>query len=133
VFEVRLGRFVGHIDAVAVNVEFPAVVNATQAALFVATEEETRAAMRTVLIEKADLAVRVAESDQVFAKDAKSNGVRIGRWQLGRKQRRQPEAAKELAHGRTWPGATQKVVLCLTQHACLPVLGDSLPLRQASD
>ena len=64
--KIRLGRLVGHVDAVARGVELPAVVHAAQAALFVAAEEQRGAAMRAVLGHQANLTVGVAEADQVL-------------------------------------------------------------------
>src|ERR1700722_11157707 len=54
--EERVRRLRRHVDAGAVAIELPAVVNAPQAALFVAAEEHRRAAMRAKCIEQADLA-----------------------------------------------------------------------------
>src|SRR5262249_22938045 len=45
-FKVALGRFGRHVDAVAGDIKFPAVVDAADAALFVASEVEGGAAMR---------------------------------------------------------------------------------------
>src|ERR1700730_2877184 len=48
VSEIALGRLVGHVDARAVHIEFPAVVHTPQAGFLVATEEQRRATMWTV-------------------------------------------------------------------------------------
>ena len=58
----RLG-FVHLLDAAAVGGEFPAVVDAAQPALFVASEPQGGAAMRAILVDEADLAVAVAKCD----------------------------------------------------------------------
>src|SRR4051794_19790372 len=68
--EVGLGWFVGHVDARAVNSELPAVVHASEAGLFVATEEQRRSAMRAVVLDQSNLTVRGAKADQIFAEQA---------------------------------------------------------------
>ncbi len=63
------GRLARQIDAFAGGVEFPAVINAAQAAFLVAAEEQRRAAMRAVRIDQADGAVRIAKGDEVLAEE----------------------------------------------------------------
>ena len=65
---VAFGR-VRHVDALAVDVELPAVVDAAQAVLVVAAEEHRRAAVRAVRIDQADAAVGVTEGDEVLVED----------------------------------------------------------------
>jgi hypothetical protein len=57
----RLRRRGRQVDAVAVNVEFPAVKGAANAALLVAAEIEAGAAMRAVRLDDADAAIGGAE------------------------------------------------------------------------
>src|SRR3972149_4343450 len=109
--EVRLRRLRGHVDAVAFRVELPAVVDAAQAALLVAAEEEAGAPVRAGLRDEADAAVRVAEGDEILAQDADADGRAVRRRQLGRQEQRQPEAAEERAHGRAGAGAGEKLVV----------------------
>jgi len=80
--EVRLGWFVGHVDAVAVGVEFPAVIDAAQAALFVAPEKQRGATVRAVLVHQADFAIAIAEGDQLFAEQKYAQRVRVRRRKL---------------------------------------------------
>ena len=79
-FEVGLRRLVRHVDAVAVDVELPAVVDAAQAGFFIAAEEQRRAPMRAVALDQAGLAVGVAEADQLLAEQhyPQRIGVRFG-------------------------------------------------------
>jgi hypothetical protein len=58
------------------------VVGAAQARLFVAAEEQRRAAVRAVVLDKADVAGGVSESDQLFAEKENADGVRVRLWQL---------------------------------------------------
>ena len=53
-FEIGLGWFVWHVDAVAVDIELPAVVHAAKAGFLVSSEEERSAAMWTVVLNEAD-------------------------------------------------------------------------------
>ena len=70
VFKRATRRFRRRVENVAAHVHFPAVVNAAQAALFVAAEEKRRAAVRTVLVEQTDPALAVAKGDEVFTEQA---------------------------------------------------------------
>ena len=99
--EVAVGRLAGHVDALAGGVELPAVVDAAQAALLVATEEQRRAAVRTERADHADLAVGVAEGDQVFAQGARANRVAV---RLAAARPRAAPAARNAA--RTRPSAS---------------------------
>ena len=53
----RARRLGGHVDDIAFDVEFPAVVQAAQAAFLVAPEGERGAAMQAVLAQDAELFV----------------------------------------------------------------------------
>ena len=76
--EVLVRRQVGHLQAIAGGVELPAVIDAAQAALFIATEEQRGAAVRAAMIEDADAARAVAEGDQPFAKQHQAQRIAIG-------------------------------------------------------
>ena len=69
---VLVGRFwrrCREIDAVAVDVELPAMEGTAQATFLVAAVIETSAAMRAVRFDDADATVAVAERQQVLAQD----------------------------------------------------------------
>src|SRR6516165_4130805 len=55
------------IDAVAVHVELPAVIDAAQTRLFVAPEPQRGAPMRAELIDQADAPLAVAKTDELLA------------------------------------------------------------------
>jgi hypothetical protein len=107
----RAGRLGGHVDDVAVDVEFPAVIEAAQAALLVATEDQRCTAMQAELGEHAQLAVRIAEDDQVFAQEPGADRRAVLLRDLVREADRQPVAAHDAAHGRVALDAAQQVVL----------------------
>ena len=67
VFCIEIGIGGRHVDASAVGVEFPAVIDAADAAFLVAAEPEIGAAVRTILIDDADHASGVAKGQQLLA------------------------------------------------------------------
>ena len=107
------GRFGRHVDAGAVAVELPAVIDAAQPALFVAAEEHRRAAMRTVRGDEADDAVRIAKRDQVFAEQAHARGRTVAFGHFFREQRREPVAAEQVAHRRAGSDSGEAFVIGL--------------------
>jgi hypothetical protein len=113
VLEVALGRLGGHIDAGAGRVELPAVVDAAQTGLFVASEEQRCAAVGTGLREESDLAVRVAECDEVLAEEAYAERRAVRLRHFARQQRRCPVAAQQVAHHRAGADLREELVLFL--------------------
>ena len=69
---------VRHVEAVAFDIEFPAVIGAANAFLLVAAEEQRGAAMRAAMIEDADTAQAVANRDQFFAEQHQPQRRAIG-------------------------------------------------------
>ena len=68
----------GLIQDVALNVEFPAVIEAAQAALLIASEGERSAAVHAAFGEYAEPPLRVAEDDEVFAQHAGADRRAVG-------------------------------------------------------
>ena len=68
-FGVEVGIGGRHVDAAAVGVELPAVIDAADAAFLVASKPEIGAAMRAILIDDADNTAGVAEGEQFLAHD----------------------------------------------------------------
>src|SRR5690348_12741756 len=93
------------------DVEFPAMVDAANAALLIATEVKRGAAVRTVSLDDADFVVGVAKGDQILAEQAQANGRAIWIGQLVTQHRGQPEAAKQFAHRRSRPDTTREFVV----------------------
>ena len=98
VLEVVLRRLVQHVDAVAGHVELPAVIDAAQAALLVAAEVQRDAAVRAELVDQPDLAVGVAERDQVLAEQPHAHRRAVGLGDLAREQRGDPIPPHRVAH-----------------------------------
>jgi hypothetical protein len=55
------------IDAIAVNVELPPVIDAAQAGLLVASEPQRGPAMRAKLVDEANAALAVTKAYEAFA------------------------------------------------------------------
>ena len=72
------GRHVGQINRLAGHVEFPAVIDAAQAAFLVASEKHVGPAMRTAPVEQADAALGVPEGDQLFAHHIDAKRFAVG-------------------------------------------------------
>src|SRR5215471_17757705 len=76
---------VGHVDASAVDIKFPAVIDASKTTLFVATPEEARPPVSTELIQQTGPAGRVTKGDQIFTEQANPHRPAIGRRKFGHK------------------------------------------------
>ena len=115
---LRLRR---HVDDIAFGIELPAVIEAAQAAFLVAAEGERSLAVRTGLAEQAELAVAVAERDELLAeKLQRCTGAPSGVATCSDRQRRHPVAAHQPAHRRIALDATQQLVFRLRQHGRSP-------------
>src|SRR5207302_11509683 len=91
-------------------------IDAAQAGLFVAAEEQRGTAMRAVVLKQPDVAVRVAKADQLLAEQQDAQGVRVRGRHLRRQHCRYPVLAHEVAHRRAWPDSGDQLVLFLLQH-----------------
>src|SRR5215207_6141937 len=65
--KVVIARLARKVDAVTFDVELPAVIDAAQPGLLIASQEQRRRAVRALLTEETDAALAVAEHDQPFA------------------------------------------------------------------
>src|SRR6202011_674673 len=91
-------RDVRHLQAVAVNIELPAVIDAAHAARLVAAEEQRGAAVRATLVHHADAARGlIAERDQLFTEQQQLERLAAG-LELARFGRRDPVLAHQLTH-----------------------------------
>jgi hypothetical protein len=92
------------------------VVDAAQALFFVTAEEQRRAAVGTVGVDEADLALCVAEGNEVLAHDADAHRDAVWAGQLLGQGDGEPEATEELTHRRTGVGVGNELVVFLRQH-----------------
>jgi hypothetical protein len=109
----RLGR---HVDHVAFHVEFPAVIEAAQAAFLVAAEGERRPAVRAELAQHAEAALGIAEDDEVFPEQPGADRRAVPLRHFLGHARRQPVPAHHLAHRGFALDAAQQLVLLSGQH-----------------
>ena len=116
-----LVRQIGLIEAIAVDVELPAVIAAAKAVILVAAEEQRRQAVRAEMIKDADPAGRVAECDQLLAQQHQAHLRAVG-LKLRRQAGRNPELPHELAHRRVAADARQELVLGCADHLASPAL-----------
>ena len=112
---------VGLIEAIAVDVELPAVIGAADAVILVAAEKQRRQAVRAEMIHDADAAGRVAERDQLLAEQHQTHLRAVG-LELGGKTGWNPELPHELAHWRLAADAGQELVFGFADHLASPAL-----------
>ena len=124
VLEILVRRHVRHVEAVAVHVELPAVIDAAEAVIFVAPIEQGGAAVRAAMVEHAEPAARVAEGDQGLAQRGKPHRVAVGLHLAGQRHRH-PVFAHQRAHRRARPDPGQKLVLARRRHRGLPSVAPS--------
>src|SRR4051795_5140985 len=75
--------------------------------------------MRAVVLEEPNLAVGVAESDQLLVQQQDTNGVAVGTGHLGGEHGRNPVLPHELTHRGAGPGATDQFVIFSAEHRSL--------------
>ena len=102
---LALGQ-IGLIDAIAVDIVFPAVIDAAYAVLLVAPQEQRGAAMRAAMIHHPDPAGCIAERDQLLAEEKDPHRRPVG-FELSGMRRRDPILPHQLAHRRPRAGAHQ--------------------------
>ena len=120
VLEVLLRRHVRHVDALAGDVEFPAVIDAAQPVRLVAAEKQRRAAVRAAVIHHADQTSAVAKRDQLLAEQHQTKR-RAAAGDLRRHQCGNPIFPHQLAHDGTRADARQLNAIARRRHAVLPM------------
>ncbi len=113
-----LVRQVRLIETIAVNVEFPAVIDAADAVLLVTPEEQRCTPVRAPMVHDADPAGCVAECDQLLVEQLQANRDAILH-QLGRTARGYPKLPHEVAHGSSAPNAHKRFILGGSDHLIL--------------
>ena len=72
--------------------------------------------MRAKLIENADATFRVAEDNEIFAKQANFQRIAIGLGHFFNQAGRQPMAAHDLAHRRIALDTAQEIIFLFREH-----------------
>src|SRR5262249_61589006 len=88
--ERAVGRLDRHVDAPARDVEFPAVIHASQAFGLVASIEEARAAMPTTVLNQPHGAGRHAKRDEALTEQAHAERWSVRLRKLGAERPRKP-------------------------------------------
>jgi hypothetical protein len=108
-------RCVRHIDTITRGVELPAVIDAADAVLLVAPEEQGGAAMWAAVIQDPDPAGAVAERDQPFAEQHQPHRRAVA-LQLRRHRRRNPVLPHHFAHHSAGPDTEEVFAVLLFTH-----------------
>jgi hypothetical protein len=116
VLGVEVGIGGRHVDAAAVGVELPAVIDAADAAFLVTPHPEIGAAVRTILIDHADHAACVAEGEQLLAHDHDLFRRAVGVRQFFGQQHGDPEAAEQFAHAGAGTALGEEFVVFCAEH-----------------
>ena len=83
----------------AVDVVFPAVIDAGKSAFLVAAVVERSAAVRAMLSQKPDSSLTVAKGDEIFTQEAHTLWRAVGLRNLFRQQGRNPISSHQCTHG----------------------------------
>jgi hypothetical protein len=111
-----------HFQDVPVHVELPAVIEAAQAALLVTAQRQRGLPVRAGLAEYAEPALRVAESHEIFAQQAKPDRCTVRFAQLLAQRRWNPVTAHQAPHGSVPLDPAQQIVFRRRQHRKCSVL-----------
>jgi len=109
-------RLVQLVDAGAGDIELPAVVDAAQPAFLVAPEEQRGAAVRTILVQKPDAALRVTKGDKVLAQQPHAHGWAVRRGDFAGEQRRDPVPPHRVTHRGAGRHPGDQLVFLARQH-----------------
>ena len=125
--ELVLRRLVQLIEAIAFDVELPAVIDAAQPAFLVAPEKQRHAAVRAEFVDEADAAVAVAERDEVLAQQLHPDRRAVGLGDLARQAGRDPIPPHRIAHRGARSDAGDQFVFFRWQHRFGLLAGTDLP------
>jgi hypothetical protein len=116
VHEAAGGRLRHHLRDLAAHVHLPAVVEAAQAAFFIAAIKQRDAPVRASLVHDADLALAVAEHHQLVTQHLGGHRIAIGLGDFFYQANGHPVLAHEPAHGRVVLDAAQQFVVFAGDH-----------------
>jgi hypothetical protein len=119
--EILRRRHVRHFQTLAVDVEFPAVIDAADAVLLVAAEEQRGTAVRALMVEHADPAGTVAKRDQGFAKQHQPHRIAVY-LQFGGSGGGNPVLPHHFAHDGAGADPRQIMAIARSGHPGPPVL-----------
>src|SRR5271165_513532 len=114
-------RLVHLLDAIAFDVELPAVIDAAQAGFLVASEPQGGAAMRAKLLDEPDAALAVAKTDELLAEQLHAHRRAVGLGEFARQEGRNPIPPQHIAHRRARSYSRHQLVLFARQHRVAPL------------
>src|SRR5262245_26872570 len=103
-------------DALAMDVEGKAMVDAHQPALVIDPVVEGGAAVGTAFLKQAHLSHSVPKGHQLFTQKLDPHRRPIGLWELRGQQEWVPIAPEQPAHGRIRTGSTYQLIIFAAQH-----------------
>jgi hypothetical protein len=112
----RLSRHVGHR---AGHIEFPAMVDAAQSAIFVSPKDQRCAAVRTGLVNQTDPAFGIPEGNQILAQQPDTFRLPVLD-QIGRRQKGNPVKPEQVSKGRPLPDPDQSFIVFVRKHDVPP-------------
>jgi len=95
------------------------VIDASQSAILISSEDQRSTTVRTGLIDQADAALGIPEGDQVFPEQPDALGLSVFD-EVRRRQERNPIKAKELAQGRAFSDPHQPFIVFAREHELPP-------------
>src|ERR1700737_1723880 len=104
------------IDAIAVDVEFPAVIDAAQARFLVASEPQRGTAGRAELVDQTETALAVAKAAQTLTQKLNTNRRAVRLRKLAREKRRDPVAPQHVTHRGPWSRPRHQLIVFARQH-----------------
>ena len=109
-------RLVHLLDAIAFDVELPAVIDAPQAGFLVASKPQRGAAMRAELVDEPDAALAVAKTDELLPEQLNAHRRAVRLRHFARKEGRNPIPPQHIAHRRARSYSRHQLVLFACQH-----------------
>ncbi len=116
----KVGFFGGHVDALAGDVEFPAMIRTAQTAFLVAPEPQRRTPVGAQFIHQPESSFGVAKGDEFFRQQLHAHRRTVGFWQFVCKQCRDPVTAENCPHRRAGPGLGDQIISFFSQHQHYP-------------
>src|SRR5439155_6892194 len=100
--EIALRRFRRHIDALAADIELPAVIDAAQAVFLIAAEEQRGSPVGAGILDQTNLSRGRPKADEVLAEETDTERRTVGPRQLVRPRSRDPVLPHEVPHRCSW-------------------------------
>src|SRR5256885_13273928 len=117
--QAAASRLRRHIGDRAGHVELPAVIDASQSAIFVSPEDQRSAAMGTGLVDQPDPALGIPEGHQIFSQEADALRLPVLD-EIGRGHKGYPIEADEVSKRRALADPHQSFIVFAREHELSP-------------